>query len=81
MVLFSKLSPPWHAKYCGITHLSNKYKGKRKPSKLSVMDKVVGRSCVKMSMSKNKKKTKKGIWGDQDNLISNNLNAKPGNNE
>ena len=53
----------------------------KKTSELSVMDKVVGRSCVKMSMSKNKKKTKKGIWGDQDNLISNNLNAKPGNNE
>ena len=48
------------------------------------MDKVVGRSCVKMSMSKKKKKqqkNKKGIWGDQDNLISNNFNAKPGNNE
>ena len=25
MVLFSKLSPPWRAKYCGITHCMYQY--------------------------------------------------------
>lgn len=69
---------------CVYIYLKNT-KEEEKPSKLSSMNKVVGTSCVNVYLKKykeiQKKKKKKGIWGDQDNLISNNLNAKPGNNE